>query len=240
MQGHSKTFEDGLRQVMIVISRHLANVSGNPTVVAKGHEELPDILGREFADLWTRERNVEEEMPASANIQSDEHKGLIHRRVVARVANNVIAFQQSQSKRLAHHDADIFHRMMIVDGEVSFRGDADIEVAMEGHEAKHMIEEGDSGADVSPRAAVEVEDDLDARFRSLPLALCIPNPRRPFAHHLFIPPRGKQAFPGSQGTMGIMLVGFAKAEQVIVKPCEEFPVSESVPPGLRFGTQLLE
>lgn len=52
----------------------------------------------------------------------------------------------------AHRDADVFHRVVFVDVDITFGLNREIEKSMLGQQLQHMIEKPDGGVDLSAPA----------------------------------------------------------------------------------------
>src|ERR1700722_11360131 len=71
--------------------------------------------------------------------------------------------------RLAERNTDIFSGVMMIDVEVAFGLDLDIDPRMPRQEIKHVIEEADTGRDRRTALAVEVDGNLDRGLLGGPL-----------------------------------------------------------------------
>src|SRR5262249_29993101 len=73
-------------------------------------------------------------------------------------------FAQSLMKCLPHDNTNVFDRVVLVDVEVALRMNGQIEKAMLGQQLEHMIEEPDTGVDLSLAAAVKRPFDTNVGF----------------------------------------------------------------------------
>ena len=75
---------------------------------------------------------------------------------------------------LAHDDADILHRVVLVDIDVAFGLDGQVEEAVLGQQLQHVVEEANPGVDLSLPAAVQRPFDTDIRFFGRTMNRCLP------------------------------------------------------------------
>ncbi len=66
--------------------------------------------------------------------------------------------------RFAERDADIFNGVVLVDVQIAFCGDVEIESAVPRDEIQHVIEEADAGGNLGFAAAIEIEAKSDIGF----------------------------------------------------------------------------
>ena len=66
--------------------------------------------------------------------------------------------------RLPQRDADILHRVVVVDMQVALRRQGQIEQCMAGQQFQHVIEETDPGLDRDRTAPVEIQGQIDIGF----------------------------------------------------------------------------
>src|SRR5581483_9012083 len=71
--------------------------------------------------------------------------------------------------RLAERDADVFHRVVLIDIEIALGVERQIERAVPREQLQHVIEEADAGADLIPAAAFNRQLQADLRFFGLAL-----------------------------------------------------------------------
>jgi hypothetical protein len=65
---------------------------------------------------------------------------------------------------LSQRDADILHRVVVVDVAVALRACCDVDERMTSELLEHVIEEADPGGDIVASGAVELDGDGDGRF----------------------------------------------------------------------------
>src|SRR5690606_35822942 len=66
--------------------------------------------------------------------------------------------------RLSQHQADILHRVVVVDSQVSLRLHLQVEKTVPRPQLQHVVEEGNAGRNLRPAGAVEIQPQADARF----------------------------------------------------------------------------
>ena len=67
-------------------------------------------------------------------------------------------------KKLADHDAGVFDGVVLIDIEIAFGCELEIEAAVFGEELQHVIEEADAGRNLVASAAFDAEFAADLRF----------------------------------------------------------------------------
>ncbi len=84
-------------------------------------------------------------------------------------------FPERHRYRFAEGDADILDGVVLVDIEVAFGRDLQVESTVPGDELQHVIEEPDPGADVIAAPAVELQPQRNGSFRRDPVDYAAPH-----------------------------------------------------------------
>src|SRR5262249_16373400 len=96
------------------------------------------------------------ERPA-AQVQRRGHQRLVHRHGGAAVTPDARLVPQGLGQGFAKTDADVFHRVMSINVQITLCLDAQIDEAVLGEEGEHMIEEADAAGQVGLAGAVEID-----------------------------------------------------------------------------------
>lgn len=154
VQGAPEALENRLANVVVIVPRQLPNMEGDSGMGREGSKKFADALGREFANLVATPIDIENKDASAAHVEGHEHERLVHgsrRRPVP--LDGLVT--EGLGEGLAEDDANVLDRMVVVDVEVAFAGDTDIDLPMEGKLLEHVVEKPNAGGDVPPRPAVE-------------------------------------------------------------------------------------
>src|SRR3546814_2152815 len=83
------------------------------------------------------------------------------------ITRDALAVAQRLCHRLANGDAGVLGRVMLIDMQVAHRLDLYVDEGMAGKLLQHMVKKTDAGRNFIFARAVEVEFDIDRRFRRL-------------------------------------------------------------------------
>ena len=97
-----------------------------------------------------------QERPAR-NVERDAGQGLVHGEIGKAIAGDALLVAERRGHGLAEHDAGIFGRVVLVDVEVAFGLEGNVDQRMAGELLDHMVEEADAGRDVVGAGAVEID-----------------------------------------------------------------------------------
>ena len=126
------------------MTRNLPEMKRDPGVAGNRSEELLNRFRCEVADSLPLKRYVPMDSASSANVDGDQDKGIVHRRQVMAVSGDLLFLIQSLGDRLAKHDADVLHEMVLVDFEVALCTDSKVDLSVKGELLEKMVEEPDS------------------------------------------------------------------------------------------------
>ena len=121
-----------------------------PPWVRKRLEELAHELGVERADLGRRERHVPDEERTRRQVERGAHQRLVHHQVARAVAPNAALVAQRLRQRLAQRDADILHRVVVVDMQIARGCDGQVDQSV----ARQLVEHVGRRCNPTPRAVV--------------------------------------------------------------------------------------
>lgn len=133
IEGDSERLERSLAKMPIVVPGDLANMDAHPRIKGDGGKEFSDVLGAHPANALPLKRHIPPQIPASADIDCDQHQRVIHWKLDAAKAANSWGINERKVDSLADHDARVFDRVMIVNREIAIYGYAEIKHAVKGH-----------------------------------------------------------------------------------------------------------
>src|ERR1035441_2842862 len=131
-------------------------------VMYEAAEEILSELGLQVADEVHLDQIFVDQEGASAEIDGDHGEGLVHRHDEVAGAVDAFAIAEGFGEQLAEHDADVFHGVVLVDVEIAFGLQGEVEAAVLGEQLQHMVEEANAGGDVIASAAFDFQGAADA------------------------------------------------------------------------------
>ncbi len=168
---------------MIGAAVHRFQVHVGAGAARESLEEIVDKFGLQIADesrreLWCRRRRRCVRPKSMAAMPSVSSMGI--RKYPARLMP--FLSPSALIERLAQSDADVFDGVVLIDVEIAFAGEFEIEAAMAGEQLEHVIEKANAGRDLVRAAAVNGEREMDvglvgvasecfASFRCIPIDL---------------------------------------------------------------------
>src|SRR2546428_10918809 len=117
-------------------------------VVDEAGEEILDQLGLEVPDQAHADEIFVDQRGTAAQIDRDDGQRFVHGEDEVAGAIDAAAVAKSLREELAEDDTDIFDGVMLVDVEVAFGFQLEVEAAVPGEQLEHMIEEADAGGDL--------------------------------------------------------------------------------------------
>jgi len=142
---------------MTVLPRQLPQMERQPGVHCKGAEKLLKQLRIERADLFHSDFESVCQISPPRNINSGKDQRLIHRQRNVAVAADPAAVAERLRKGLSQRDADVLHRVVVVNVSVPLRGNSQVKAAVPCKEREHMIEKADAGLDLRRAASVQIK-----------------------------------------------------------------------------------
>ena len=131
-------------------------------------EEVAEHFGGYVADPFTAEFGIPFEVDASPEVEEHQRPAVVHRQGEP-VAGDAGLRSQRAVDGLAQGDGHVLHGVVFVDVEVALRIDGERDAAVVGNLGEHVVEEAQTGGNLSVEipAAVEVEAHRDLRFAGL-------------------------------------------------------------------------
>jgi len=116
-----------------------------------------------------------------AEIDGDNRKRLVHRQDEVPCPIDSLAISQRLREQLPHDNAHVFNRVMLIDVEIAFRLEFQIECSVFCEQLEHMIEKPDPCRDLISPPAFNSEFAADLRLFSVSLQLsCARQSQPPF------------------------------------------------------------
>ena len=150
--------------MVVVAAIEVLDVQRDPGVLGEGLEELAEQLAVHLADLAAREGHLPHQIGPAGNVDGATRHRLVHRQVDVGIAGDALHVAERLADGLAQRDADILHRVVLVDVEVALCLDRQVDQAVAGDLVQHVVEEADAGLDSPLAGAVEVDGDRDVGF----------------------------------------------------------------------------
>ena len=122
-------------------------------------KEFAHELRVESADPVRMEAGAEDEKGPARNVDGDTGQGLIHGQMYIRIAGDALHIANGLTESLTKRDADIFHRVVVINMQVALRFDRQINERVAGNLVEHMVKKAHPRRDVALACAVEI--DLD-------------------------------------------------------------------------------
>ena len=175
--------------MMVISWRDVLQVQVHHGAVAHRVEEFPHHLRGHVSHLFSPERGFKGKIRPAAQIQRAEDQGFVHRDDAAAVAGDPSLVAHCPGDGLSQDDPGIFDGMVIVDLQVPVRLDRQVKESVPGESVQHMVEEADPGIDLRDAGAVQVQLDLYAGLRGIPLNFRYP------CHFPLLPAHSRNAPP---------------------------------------------
>ena len=127
----AESFENRLAHVVIVLARHFVDVDRKPAMNCEPGKEFAHSFRSHAADSIALEFDIEVALAPAADVHRYKYQRLVHRRMVAGVPHNRIAFEQRLTERLAENDAHILDCVVVIHTKIAVRAKPKIQVPME-------------------------------------------------------------------------------------------------------------
>src|SRR3954464_11965280 len=140
-----------------------------PRTDREAFEEIVDELGLQVADPQYFDLEIDDGVWAAAEIDRGNRKRLVHGHDKVAGAVDAAAIAERLRHGFAERDAEILHRMVLIDIEVPSRLDAQVEGAVAGDELEHVVEKTDAGRDLVLALALEHDRERDLGLGRAPV-----------------------------------------------------------------------
>jgi hypothetical protein len=132
--------------------------------LGEGAKEILKQLGLKIADLWRRTFPIAHAVNAAGKVEGRHSEAIIHGHEEIAGAQNPAFVSQSLFDGFAERDADVLNRVVLVNVEVAFRAECEVEPAVARDLLEHVVEEADAGGNCSFPVAVEVQAERNVGF----------------------------------------------------------------------------
>src|SRR5262249_40118071 len=153
-QGAGETLEAALDDVMAVLAINALDMQGQPGMLRESTEPLLEQLAIDAADRGALEGDLPDQIWPVGGVERDPRQRLVHRDQRGAITADAGAIAQRLGHRLTQHNAGILDRMVLVDMQIAFRVQFDIDETVPGKLLQHMVEEADPGDNASSTGAV--------------------------------------------------------------------------------------
>ena len=158
-QRTGKGLEDALYLVVLVLPFG-TDVEVHAGGVAQALEEVEKHLGRHFTDLLALELSIPHQPGTAAEVEGHLAQTVVHRQAVA-VALNAALVAKSLQQTFAESQCRVLDGVVLVDLEVALGVNGEVHHAVLAYLLEHVVEESQSGLDVTLTRAVEVHLNID-------------------------------------------------------------------------------
>ena len=107
----------------------------------EGLEPLLHKLGVERADLVAHELGLEDQKRSTGNVDRNPRQRLVHWYVHVGISRDALHIAECLLDGLAERDADIFGGMVMIDVQVAFGLDRDVDARVPRKQVEHVVEE---------------------------------------------------------------------------------------------------
>jgi len=124
-------------------------------------EEVVNEIGLQIADQSHLHFCIDNCGRPAAEIDGDRAEGFVHRH--QKISGSQDAFLRSERfiDHLAKRNADVLHRVVLIDIQIAFGRELKIEAAVMSEEFEHVIEEANSARYLIFPAPVDIQRDLN-------------------------------------------------------------------------------
>mmetsp|Transcript_24757 Transcript_24757/g.58932 ORF Transcript_24757/g.58932 Transcript_24757/m.58932 type:complete len:208 (-) Transcript_24757:16-639(-) len=164
---NTQRLECRLRLVVVVLALEVVNVQRDAPLRRERLHNVRDHLARELPDHLPLEVQLDVRRGPRGDVHNSARKGLVERTVGASKPADVLPVSKRLVERLANHHGAVLRRVVVADVQVALALEGEINAAVLGHSAEHVVEEPDAGVDVILADAVEVDLAGDLRFLGL-------------------------------------------------------------------------
>ena len=162
IEGAGHGLESRLDLVVVVYSGQHGEVEVDLRGKGEGLEEVVEEVGWQATDFAAEEAQVEHGVRPPAQVDRGAGKRFIEGHVGGAGADEPGLIAGSLGEGLAEADADVFDGVVVVDPEVAGAADFEVEHAVFGDVAEHVVEEADPGLGDELPGTIEVQLGINA------------------------------------------------------------------------------
>ena len=130
-------------------------------------KEIFGQLGLEIADEFRGDLGVADAVGSATEIDGGCGQRFVHRHQEISGAQDAALVAEGLHDRFTERDASIFDGVMLIDVEIAFRFQTEIEGAMTRDEIEHVIEKANAGRNARRAAAVQIDAHANIGFVGL-------------------------------------------------------------------------
>ena len=149
---------------MIVDAIQYFQMEVHGCTVGNGIEEFTYHLCIHLSDPLGSKGRIIIQIRSAGQVNGAQSQGLIHRKQKMPIAFDTFFLTKGFLNRLSEHNSGIFDGMVTIHIEIPVHVDSKIEKSVTGKTGKHMIEETDSGGNISHTLSVQIQLDGNLCF----------------------------------------------------------------------------
>ena len=148
-----------------VLATQVVDVQRHAAVVDQTLEEFIEKIDIEIADAATGKLDIHFQAGTAGQVDHHARQRLVQRHITVAVTTNALLVAQGFCQRLAEGDADILHRVVRINVQVTLGMDIDIDQAVTRHLVEHVLEKRQTGIQLALAGAIQVDGDADLRLQ---------------------------------------------------------------------------
>ena len=160
---------------MCIHPAQIVDVQGDAGMIDKALEEFAGQINIEVADTLTREIHIEFQPRAPGKIDNHPRECLIKRHIGMAIAAQTFFIATGLGKSLPQRDADILHRMVGIDMQITLGFDRQINQPMTGDLIEHVIEKRHAAIQTGLARTIQIKMHADLGFESVAADFCLPH-----------------------------------------------------------------
>jgi len=160
---------------MCVHPTQIVDMQGDAGMIDEALEEFTGQINIEVADTLTREIHIEFQPRAPGKIDNHSRECLIERHIGVTITAQTFFIATSLGKCLPQRDADILHRMVRIDMQITLGLDRQIDEPMAGNLIEHVIEKRHTAIQTGLARTIQIEMHADLGFESVAADFCLPH-----------------------------------------------------------------
>ena len=166
IQSFGKSFEHGLNDMMVIFTRQNAEVQVHGCRIGYRIEKLlyqlcVKLSHRRGSESVPSVIKLHGKIGAAAQVDSAQHKRLIHREDKITVAADAGLISDSSPDGFSEHDSGVLYQVVAVHFQVSPGIDVQIKHAVAGKRVQHMVKKADSGTGTGSASAIQLQSNPD-------------------------------------------------------------------------------
>ena len=161
-----KRLKNSFDFVMLILATRL-DVQIHPRGIAQAFEEMQEHLCRHLTDALTMELGIPDQPGPSTEIQSHLTETIVHRKRIAITFDAALA-AQCLIDAIAQGKGGVFDGVMLIDMQISYCTDIQVDVAMPRNLFKHVVKESQACGNISPTVSVKIQTDANIGFARSP------------------------------------------------------------------------